>query len=642
MRAVLLALLLIVAAPSAHARTTAPIVPEAVLDYSSDITVAKNGDMAVKDTIVVHSERRSIRHGIFRQFPLHYRDKAGNNVHVRFHVRAAERDGHPEPYRVRSLYGTSFVTIGDSDLELPAGDHTYTITYDTDRAIGFFKDLDELYWNVTGNFWDFPIRHAEAIVHLPEGARVIGHSEYTGKLGARGGHASLERRSDGFRAFTTAPLGKEEGFTFAAEFNKGVISPPTALSRIQYLMRDNAMTAAAVLGLLALAAYFFVVWFNVGRDPARGTIMPLFSPPRNLSAASMRFIRRMQYDGKCFAATLVSLAVKGYLTITDHEGTYVLTRTGGETQELPHTERAVAHLLFNGDDTVVLDGSNRETVSGAIQTLQSALKRDDEGTYFNTNTNWYRGGIGMLLASLAACAWYAEEGYSAFFMIGWVTAWIGILVGVLALLGGNWKSILFLIGPRLFIVVGLLIYGWVQIGIATDTLKDLAGDIPWLVLSALLGQAILVVAFHRLLRAPTAEGGRIRDEIDGFRMYLHTAEKDRLERMHPPQLTPAVFEQMLPYAIALDAENQWSKRFEAEANRAGLDREPYMPNWYTGAAFGRLGYSGFVSNLGSSIATASASAAAMPMGGGGAIGSYGGGGGGFSGGGGGGGGGGGW
>jgi len=114
-----------------------------------------------------------------------------------------------------------------------------------------------------------------------------------------------------------------------------------------------------------------------------------------------------------------------------------------------------------------------------------------------------------------------------------------------------------------------------------------------------------------------------------------TAEKDRLEVLHPPQVTPEVFERFLPYAIALDAENEWSRKFETEAARAGQapDQQTYSPRWYSGSSYSRFGSSDFASSIGGAIAGATAAAATAPgrssgSGGGGSSGGGGGGGGG--------------
>jgi uncharacterized membrane protein len=163
-----------------------------------------------------------------------------------------------------------------------------------------------------------------------------------------------------------------------------------------------------------------------------------------------------------------------------------------------------------------------------------------------------------------------------------------------------------------------------------------------LVMLCLSAGGFLAYVFYHLLKAPTLLGAKTIAEIDGFKLFLETAEKDRLEALHPPQVTPEMFEKFLPYAIALDCENSWSKKFEAEAAAAAAadpqhaSAYAYAPIWYSGGSFDRLGAGGFAAAIGSSIAGAAAAASTAPGS------SSGSGGGGFSGGGGGGGGGGGW
>jgi uncharacterized membrane protein len=155
---------------------------------------------------------------------------------------------------------------------------------------------------------------------------------------------------------------------------------------------------------------------------------------------------------------------------------------------------------------------------------------------------------------------------------------------------------------------------------------------------ALVAGGLIAYLFYHLLKAPTLAGAKVMAEINGFREFLNTAERDRLELLNPPNITPEVFEKFLPYAIALDCENRWAKRFEAEATAAGVDPHSstyYSPGWYSGSG-SNFSSAAFTSSLGASMAAAAASAATAPGS------SSGSGGGGFSGGGGGGGGGGGW
>lgn len=126
------------------------------------------------------------------------------------------------------------------------------------------------------------------------------------------------------------------------------------------------------------------------------------------------------------------------------------------------------------------------------------------------------------------------------------------------------------------------------------------------------------------------------DEIEGFKMYLDTAEQDRLDLMQSPQLTPEVFESFLPYAFALGVQNAWCDRFARELPKELAERGGYHPTWYHGG-HNRLSALGHLANdFNRSFATAISSASSPPGS------SSGSGGGGSSGGGGGGGGGGGW
>jgi uncharacterized membrane protein YgcG len=162
-----------------------------------------------------------------------------------------------------------------------------------------------------------------------------------------------------------------------------------------------------------------------------------------------------------------------------------------------------------------------------------------------------------------------------------------------------------------------------------------------------LVQIVVAMIFHALLKAPTKKGATLLAGIKGLRLFLTTAEQNRLEVLNPPDVTPEVFEKFLPYAIALDCENEWSRKFEAQAARAGLSAaqtRSYEPSWYTGTDLSTMGVAAFTTSIGSTLTTATSAATFVQSsgGGGGSDFSSGSSGGGFSGGGGGGGGGGGW
>ncbi len=620
---------------------------ERITGFDSDIVVARNGVLTVTETIAVHATGEQIHHGIYRDFPTVYDDLHGQSVHVRFDVVSVMMDGQKEPYATESISNGVRVKIGDADTTVEPGNHTYVLNYITARQIGFFDKYDELYWNVTGNGWIFPIDRASATIRLPKGAKILQSAFYTGTQGADGHLALSDQLSgDTIHFVTTNRLEANEGLTVAVGFAKGAIAPPSAEELRRNFIVDNASAIVAVLGALALAIFYLVSWWHFGRDPKRGTIIPLFAAPAGLSPEAVRYIHKMAYDRKAFAAALINMAVKGAVKIEEHSGTYTLIRTGRNVHALglSPSEIAMSDALFTSDsDSIELRQANHSAIQSAISALKNSLKNECEKHYFVTNSGWFAGGIAILGLTGVAAALLSDNSGPAGFMLIWLSGWSAGTAFLIHRAYDSWVSVF--VGPgsrigNIFTAVVMtlfavpftagLAFGFVMLGVSLS---------PWASL-ALMASGVMAYVFYHLLKAPTAAGAGVLDQIDGFKLFLETAEKDRLEMLHPPNVTPELFEKFLPYAIALDCENQWSKKFEAEAAAAaagaGTSAYAYTPFWYSGSNFGSLGAAGFVSSIGSSIGGAVASASTAPGS------SSGSGGGGFSGGGGGGGGGGGW
>ena len=179
------------------------LAEEVIRRFVSDVTVNADGSLDVRERIVVVAEGREIRRGILRDFPTQYKDRSGNRVQVGFDVVAVERDGHPEKFTTSGISNGERIQIGNADVFLERGEHSYLIVYHTTRQLGFFADYDELYWNATGNGWTFPIEQAEAIIRLPQGAVIQQSSVYTGPFGAQFSNAVVLESGGGvFRAET--------------------------------------------------------------------------------------------------------------------------------------------------------------------------------------------------------------------------------------------------------------------------------------------------------------------------------------------------------------------------------------------------------------------------------------------------------
>jgi uncharacterized membrane protein YgcG len=537
---------------------------ERILSYDSRIEVRSDSSLDVTEIIRVRAEGNRIKRGIFREFPTTYFRRGGHRVTVGFELLSVRRNGMDEPYHIERRSNGIAIYIGHKDRFLSPGVYTYEMRYRTDRQLGFFADHDELYWNVTGVDWDFPIVSAAAEVHLPAGVPTdaVGLEGYTGPMGATGKHYRSAMQ-DGRPVFaTTAPLGAREGLTIVVTWPKGHVAAPGELARAGYFLRDNRPLSYGALGLLALLGYYIFIWTRVGRDPPRGVVIPRYRPPEDESPASMRYLLAMRYDNRCFVAGILSLAVKGSLVVEQEagglfkKGGYILHRKYGSHTPLSTDEHALLRTLFGRGDSLELDDKNHSILQGAKNSHEAQLKRKYRKSFFHVNGGWHFLGIALSLAVIGI-AIVAQA------------AWGGYGVEWFVLTPGGW-------GTVAVALVGLVANG----------------------------------TFGRLLKAPTPAGRTRMDEIEGFRLYLSVAEGDELALAGAPRKTPGLFETYLPFALALGVSQAWSEKFATVfLTQAAAG---YSPDWYHGDRFDVNDLGSFSSSLSSSFDSAVSSASTAP------------------------------
>ena len=618
----------------------ATLADERILRFDSTIGVSEDGSLRVTEVITVRSEGDQIKRGIYRDFPTHYKGDWGFNISVPFTVIEVLRNGRPDAYHIEDIEIGKRVYIGDKDAYLNPDIYTYSLTYTTNFQLGFTREYAELYWNVTGNDWAFPIDSASARVLLPPGAegRVISYEAYTGPKGGKGSDYTALLDSSGAPSFASSKiLNPGEGLTIAVRWPAGIISPPEAGRMRERFIRDNLGALSGMAGVLLVLLYYFIVWVIAGRDPRRGVIIPLYDSPENLSPAALRFIDRMGYDDRAFAAAIVGMAVRGHCTIAEKGGVYTVRATGKDQGDLAPEEKKLVQKLFVKKDSITLKNDNHSTISTAIKAVRRSLVLNYEKKYFISNMGYFVPGLVIsLLFIIAAFVLGVMESPETAMLI-WLTFWsVGVAFllwkvitawrGALVMKNGFGK--LFASGGAVFLTLFSLPFVGAEIAVLFFYLQ--MGS-PWLLLST-VSIMLLNLLFYQLLKAPTRSGRSLMDRIEGFRLFLRVTERDRLNAVMPPEKTPETFERFLPYAIALGVENRWAEYFSdtlSDATKAGT----YSPSWYRGPSLASIGMSGLAGSFGRSFSGAISSSATAPGsgsggGGGGSSGGWGGGGGG--------------
>ncbi len=521
------------------------------------------------------------------------------------------------------------------------GPHVYQIHYRADRELGRFEKFDELYWNVTGNGWIFPIDAAEVTVKLPQPVKFTQQAFYTGREGSQEQSARLLSEEPGQATIvTTAPLGPEEGFTVALAWPKGVVDAASQGEKFSGWFARYGASLISLLGLWALAAYYWIAWTRAGRDPDAGTMVPLFAPPDEMSPAAARYMMKQKTDPRTMSSTLVSLGVHGEIRIDKDKGgffsssTTTISRTPNASKGAasPEEEDFLTALIPYSSGSIEADNKNHEAFSAAQKAIDKALSDRFDGKLFFRNWPWIIGGIGLYLAVVmaagAAASWGA--GGSERIALPFAVFAISLIFRFVPALG-NMSGKSLIVGA-----VGVGLIGLMVVSGAPLLGRALEEGNFWPFLPLAIGLPLMISSFW-WMPSPTPEGQKLIDRIQGFKHYLSVTEATELDRMHPPADTPEIFEKYLPYAIALDVENRWANRFTSVLAAAAVGQAGASTfAWYSGSGSPWNDAAGFTSEIGSSLASTLSSAATAPGS------SSGSGGGGFSGGGGGGGGGGGW
>ncbi|KAA3502925.1 DUF2207 domain-containing protein [Rhizobium rhizogenes] len=622
---------------------------EFIRSYHSVVEVAADGKLAVTETITARAEGQNIKRGIFRDFPLYALDANNRRTKVDFNVVSVERDGAPENWRTETVDGGIRIYTGSAERFLPTGEHVFQITYTTARQIRYFSDYDELTWNVTGNGWQFPMGEISATVVLPEGVKATETGVFTGAYGAKGKDARV--LSEGNEVFfaSTRPFSVGEGMTVAVKLPKGAIAAPDTSQEAGWWLRDNLAILLSGGGLFVVLLYYLRAWFAVGRDPAKGVIVPRWDAPDGLSPALVNYVDNRGFSGAgwtALSASALDLAVKGYVVLEDLKNSIVIRRTEKESAaDLPTGQKTLLSSIGGPGETLTVDKAHGTQVEKVGKQFRAAIEKEHRGKYYHSNSGYIFFGIFFSVFIVVATLVFGdldEIAIAAVLVFGFFALFFSILsigIGRQFSRGASLKK-------RIGGIVMLAFAGFVAFsvigGIATQILLDVTHDTKSLALAAIGGIILTNALFLFLMGAPTPLGRKLMDGIEGLRTYLTLAEKDRMNMASAPAMSPQHFETLLPYAVALGVEKPWSRTFETwlATAAAGAAVASYAPGWYAGSNYGSFGdrIGGFSSTMASTIA----STIPQPVSSSNSSFSSGGGGGGFSGSGGGGGGGGGW
>lgn len=468
-----------------------------IRDFHTDLQVNRDGSLDVWERIEFAFE--GSWNGIIRKIPIRYADAAGGTYVLRMKLRAVT-DERSTPYKYQASTEGRYRIIR---VPIPGAQDTrktVVISYRVFNGLRYFPDHDELYWNVTGTEWPVGIARASALVHvLPSAAGTVNAIAFTGPYGAQGKAYDLSVRGESVSVATTAPLRFREGLTVAVGWEAGLVGRPTTLMRAKWFVEDNPMVFLPLVVFLGM----FGLWYTQGRDPKLGPVMPLYESPEDLRPAEAGTLVDEQVNIRDVSATLVDLAVRGFIDIEEGVGDYSFHRKkpASEWAGLRPYEKTILVGLFDHA------GGQREFA--------------ELSSYTNRFYSHLPGIHQAIFDELMRRGYFSRrpDRLKAFFMK----------------LGGG--------------VIG----GAFLVGTAGATLIPGDGLVN---LACTIASGLIILGFGWYMPARTRRGADAYARVLGFEEFLGRTEKDRLARM-----TPDIFEKFLPFAMAFGVEKHWASAF---------------------------------------------------------------------------------
>ncbi|GAB4318876.1 MAG: hypothetical protein Kow0074_08320 [Candidatus Zixiibacteriota bacterium] len=488
-----------------------------------DVQLDVKVDGSIDVTEMIEVEFTGSWQGIYRTVPIEYRSDAGFNYTLFMDVQSVvDGSGSPLKYET-SRYGhykkIKIWVPGAEDAR-----RAVTINYTVDNALRFFEDHDELYWNVTGDEWDFPIQKATATVRLPSGAQQVRAAAYTGIYGSRDSQAGVKIDNNVVSFATTRALSYREGMTVVVGWAKGLVEEPSVADKAAGFIRSNWPLIIPVL----VALLMFWIWYKRGRDPRMRPIAVQYEPPDGLSPAEAGTLIDNSADMRDITATIIDLAVRGFLVIEE-------------------TKSEKLFGLFSSDDYIFHSKKNPAEWSslkpheynlmmglfkgGSVDRVQMSDLQNKFYTHISTIKS-------SIFGQLIQKKFYVRRPDNI--RGGYIFS--GVVIGA--------------------ILLGFLLVGGYGYGIS-----------PVTAIITAFGTALAIGGFGFFMPARTQAGVRALEQVLGFAEFIERVESHKYERI---EITPDMFERFLPYAMAFGLEKRWAEAFE------GMTTTP--PQWYRGTS----------------------------------------------------------
>ena len=568
--------------------------------YNIDITLNENNTFDITETITAYFNVS--KHGIYRKIPL-------KNKIVRLDGTTSTNRAQisnlkvNDKYTISKIDGAYNIQIGDANKTI-TGKKTYVIKYTYNIGKDPIKDYDELYYNIIGNEWDTVIGNITFSITMPKefDANKLGFS-YGTKGSVENSKINYTVSDNTITGNYNGILNAGEALTIRCELPEGYfVGAQNNINVFDYLIY-----IVPVISLILS----FILWYLFGRDKKVVETVE-FYPPEGFNSLEVGFLYKGNANKTDVTSLLIYLADKGYIQISEIEEKALFSTTnsfkikklkeydGNNVNERLFLEGLFKKSFFSSKKSSENEVTLSELYNNFYITVNEILKNTNskenkQKIFEKKSTNKKIFLILMMLISYVLITAIPILTYSHGEILIFALIFPGIGFSVLfSMVFGNTP-----ISVKIFGIIWGLGFGgipWITmvLPIMVQETFYLVGYLIGII--CIIGMAICL----KYLPQRTKYGLEILGKIKGFKNYLETAEKNKLEAMVLEN--PNYFYDILPYTYVLGVSDKWIEKFEEITLEA--------PNWYVGS--GPFTVTTFGTFMNSAMASANSAMTSSP------------------------------
>lgn len=538
-----------------------------ITKYDVEIVVDEHNKYSIKENIDTYFNVS--KHGIVRRIPLY------NNIIRQDGTRERNRvlisNVHVNEEFASSRENNNYVLkIGSADKTIN-GKHSYTISYDYDIGLDKNNKYDELYFNIIGTEWDTNISNVTFKITMPKefDASKLGFSY--GEYGySNTDNISYDVDGNVITGSFDGTLLAGEGLNVRMELPEGYFirkSVGSSLLECWYYI-------IPILGVL----FSYLIWKKYGKDDQVVDIVS-FYPPENMNSLDVAFAKKGSVNSNDAVSLLVYLASKGYIKIVEDKKSksrFTIQKVkeyDGNNKEEELFFRGLFKKVWDSISSDELNESFYLTINSILTKKNSTANRKEIFNNKSSNKRYILFLFMLITSSLStiipALGYKLSDVIFSIIICNLIGIVALIIVGIIYDNNCTKKGLNSALGFAFFFVLALAVANFTIIGfeyIYYDTVY-LIGFILCMVCT------YLIYFFYLIVTKRTEYGNKVLGEVNGFKKFLETAEKDKLESLVHDD--PSYFYNILPYAYVLGVSDAWIKQFE------GIAIAP--PDWYESA-----------------------------------------------------------